>query len=232
MRLRQICLVAADLRPVEDAICDALGLEVCFRDAGLDQFGLRHGLYAIGDHLLEVVVPKRDGTTAERYLERQGGDGGYMVLVQIDDLEAERERVTNEGFSIIHEASGDGIDGIHLHPREVGGAILSIDQATPPESWGWAGHDWKYHAKTDVVNDLVAAEIQCIDPAATAATWSRALAHPVGDNTTIELADATIRFVEAPEGQSERLTAIDLVATDRSRSGETLDLCGTRFNLV
>lgn len=213
-------------------ICQELGLEVCFRDAGLDKFGLRHGLYAIGDHLLEVVVPKREGTTAERYLQRRAGDGGYMVLVQVDDLETERERVTNAGFRIVHEASGDGIDGIHLHPREVGGAILSIDQATPAESWGWAGHDWKYHAKTDVVNDLVAVEIQSDDPTAMTATWSRALGLPASDNNTIELADGTIRFVESADNRGEGLTAIDLVATDRSRAGETLDLCGTRFNLV
>lgn len=217
---------------MEDLICSTLGLEVCFRDPGLDGFGLRHGLYAIGDHILEVVVPKQEGTTAERYLERRGGDGGYMVLVQADDLATERERVSDEGFQIIHEASREGIEGIHLHPRELGGAILSIDQATPPESWGWAGGDWQYHAKTDVVNDLVAAEIQGDDPAAMAATWGRALGHAVGDDHTIELADATLRFVESTDGRGAGLAAIDLVATDRNRAGETLDLCGTRFNLV
>lgn len=232
MRLRQICLVASELRPVEEAICTSLGLEVCFRDPGLDKFGLRHGLYAIGDHILEVVVPKTDGTTAGRYIERRGGDGGYMVLVQVDDLEAERARVTDAGFRIVHDASGDRIEGIHLHPADVGGAIISIDQATPPESWGWAGHDWKYHAKTDVVNDLVAAEIQADDPANMAATWGRALGHSVAGDNTISLEDGEIRFVSASDDRGDGLVALDLTATDRSRVGETLDLCGVRFNLV
>jgi hypothetical protein len=57
MRLRQIALVTSDLRAIERAICSELGLEVCYRDPGLSQFGLRHGLYAIGDQLLEVVAP-------------------------------------------------------------------------------------------------------------------------------------------------------------------------------
>ncbi len=35
MRLRQIALVASDLRPVEQAIVAELGLEVCFRDPGI-----------------------------------------------------------------------------------------------------------------------------------------------------------------------------------------------------
>ena len=57
LRLRQIALVASELRGVEQDICEQLGLEVCYRDPGLSQFGLRHGLYAIGDQLLEVGHP-------------------------------------------------------------------------------------------------------------------------------------------------------------------------------
>ena len=76
MRLRQIALVTSDLRKVEREICNELGLEVFYRDPGLAQFGLRHGLYAIGDQLLEVVAPRQAETTAERFLARRGGDGG------------------------------------------------------------------------------------------------------------------------------------------------------------
>ena len=32
LRIRQICLVAEKLAPVESAICEILGVKVCFRD--------------------------------------------------------------------------------------------------------------------------------------------------------------------------------------------------------
>jgi hypothetical protein len=232
MRLRQIALVARDLRPVETAICEAFGLEVCFRDPGLAHFGLRHGLYPIGDHILEVVVPKQDGTTAGRFLDRRGGDGGYMVIVQVDDLEGERARLETSGIRVVFEAEGSGIRGIHLHPKDVGGAILSIDQADPRESWGWAGHDWPYHRRESVVNDLAAVELQAENPDAMAQRWSVALGKSVSDTRTIELSDASIRFVEASDGRGDGLAAADLVATDRNRAGESIELCGFRFNLV
>jgi hypothetical protein len=232
MRLRQIALVARDLRPVETEICQTLGLEVCYRDPGLSHFGLRHGLYPIGDHLLEVVSPKQDGTTAERFLDRRGGDGGYMVIVQVDDLEGERVRLETGGIRIVFTAEGSGIRGLHLHPKDVGGAILSIDQADPPESWGWAGQDWPYHRCESVVNDLVGVEIQAENPDAMAQRWSVALGKPVSDARTIELSDASIRFVDATDGRGDGLVAADLVATDRSRVGETIELCGFRFDLV
>lgn len=235
MRLRQIALVARELRAVERPICDQLGLEVCYRDPGLEHFGLRHGLYPVGDHLLEVVVPRREGTTAERYLDRRGGDGGYMVIVQSEDLDAERARLEAENIRIVFEAKAEGIRGLHLHPKDVGGAILSIDQADPPESWAWAGTDWTYHRREEVVQDLVGVDIQADDPAGIAANWSRALGRPVvdaGGGPEIALDDATIRFVPDTNGRGEGLAAASLVATDRGRAGETIEVCGFRFELV
>lgn len=69
-----------------------------------------------------------------------------------------------------------------LHPKDVGGAIVSIDRASPAESWGWAGHDWQYHRREDVVNDLVAVEIQADDPERMAERWSLALGKPLSDS--------------------------------------------------
>lgn len=235
LRLRQIALVAAELRPVETAITRELGLEVCFRDPGLSAFGLRHGLYPIGDRLLEVVVPKQPGTTAGRFLERRGGDGGYMVIVQTDDVDRERARIQASGIRIVHDGGrtddGESIHGIHLHPKDVGGAIISIDQADPPSSWAWAGHDWRYHSLDGVVTDLVGVEIQAHDPTKMAQRWSQALDRPAEGNT-ITLDDATIRFVADTNGRGEALAAVDVVAADRGRVGEVINLCGTRFHLV
>ena len=72
-------------------------------------------------------------------------------------------------------------------------------------------------------------------PAAMAASWSRALGHPVAiDEATpqIVLADATIRFVPDVDGRGDGLSAASLAATDRARAGETVTLCGFRFDLV
>lgn len=237
MRLRQIALVARDLRAAETDVCRALGLEVCYRDPGLATFGLRHGLYPIGDHLLEIVAPREPGTTAERFLDRRG-DGGYMVLVQCDDVDRERSRVNEAGIRIVFEAeeSGDhSIHGLHLHPKDVGGAILSIDQADPPESWAWAGRDWQYHRREDIVNDLVGVEMQSSDPVQLAEQWASALGRPVsasGTEPVIELDDAVVRFVPDTDGRGDGMRSADVVATDRSRVGETMQLAGFEFRLV
>lgn len=66
----------------------------------------------IGDTFLEVVSPVEANTTAGRFLERRGGDGGYMVILQCDDLDADRRRLAELG--VRSDGRGDGVGGIDL----------------------------------------------------------------------------------------------------------------------
>ena len=71
LRLRPIALVAEKLAPVEEALTDVLGIEVCYRDPGVAHFGRENVLFPIGNQLLEVVAPVREQTAGGRYLERR-----------------------------------------------------------------------------------------------------------------------------------------------------------------
>ena len=107
LRLKQICLVAADLDRVEDDLNAIFGIEVAYSDPALDQFGLRNIMLPIGNSFLEVVSPIQENTTAGRFLERRDGDGGYMVILQCGDIGAVRERVERLGIRIVFEDSNE-----------------------------------------------------------------------------------------------------------------------------
>lgn len=223
MRLRQVALVARDLDGAVDALCGALGVEVCHRDPGVGFFGLHNALMPIGDTFLEVVSPLREGTAAGRYLERRGGDGGYMAMFQVEDLTAERARLEALGVRIVWQGRGEGIEGMHLHPADVGGAIVSFDVATPAESWGWAGPSWRSCVRTDVVRGIAAVELQSADPPALRRRWEAMLGGR---------APESVRVVPGEEGRGEGIGGIDMVASDRNRVGERLDVAGVRIRLV
>ena len=133
IRLRQVALVASDLDTVVVELCGALGLDVCYVDPGVGEFGLHNALMLIGDQFLEVVSPTRDGTTAGRLLDRRArdngnGDGGYMAIYEVDDLDARVEHVQAAGVRVVWSIDLPTIRARHLHPRDVGGALVSIDQ--------------------------------------------------------------------------------------------------------
>ncbi len=248
MQLRQIALVARDLEPAVDTLTSVLGIEVGFVDPGVGVFGLENAVMPVGHTFLEVVSPAQSGTTAGRLLERRGGDGGYMVILQSDDLEADRARIETLGVRIVFEAKQDDITGLHLHPRDVGAAILSIDQPAERPEWPWAGPKWREHVRTERVAAIVGAELQAEDPAALAARWSEVIgleARAADDGSReIALEGGRLRFVPVGDGRGPGVGGVELRCNDagavldaaRERGIETrgnrLELCGTRFDLV
>ena len=247
MHIRQIALVARDLEPAVVDLCAVLGIEVAFRDPGVAEFGLRNAVMPVGTTFLEVVSPVRDDTTAGRFLARRGGDGGYMVILQTDDLAGDRARLARLGARTVWEATLDDIATIHIHPRDIGGAIVSVDQPRPPESWRWAGPGWRDMSRTQVVRRIVGAEIAAADPSRTAARWCELLALPApsvrGAAATVDLDGGVLRFVPS-DARGEGLAAIDIaavapesaLATARARNmpvtGRSITVSGTRINLV
>jgi hypothetical protein len=234
MRIRQVCLVARELEPAVAALTAGLGLEVGYRDPGVAEFGLKNAIMPVGSQFLEVVSPTRDGTTAGRYLERRGGDGGYMVILQTDDLAADRDRLATFGVRIVWQIELDDIATLHLHPRDIGGAIVSLDQPEPPESWRWGGPDWASHTRTDVVRGIAGIEIEAVHPTAMAARWAEVLGlnAPRRDDGAERLAldSGEIRFVVAgPRG--EGVSAVRLSAAGPKRVGESFRACGVRFEI-
>ena len=227
MRLRQVVLVAENLTAAESEIEAKLGLSVCFRDPGVSTFGLGNVLYPVGEQLLEVVSPVETGTTAGRLLAKRGGDGGYMVIVQVDDLDPFRGHFRETGTRVVFEAVTEGVTGLHLHPGDVGGAILSVDQTDDWDAWPWAGPVWRNHVRTDVVQRIRAVEVQAYDPESMAARWSEVLGI-TADGTSVPLDEGEVRFVEVVDGRGEGVSGMELAAT---RPGD-FEISGVRISLV
>ena len=245
MRLRQIALVGQDLEACRAEIAGVLGLGEAYADPGVRKYGLHNAVWPVGDTFLEVVSPTQDGTTAGRLLEKRQGDGGYMVILQTDDLQAARARVAEKGVRIADQFDGDGVAFTHLHPKDVGGAIVSIDHMVPKERWEWGGPDWRKNVRTDSSLEIVGAEVQVDDPGAMARRWGEVLGLDVrGDGLSLGLDGGEIRFVQAFDGRGDGLRAFDVKvrnpAAVRARAdaignldanGEIV-LCGTRVKLV
>jgi hypothetical protein len=248
MELRQIALVARDLEPVVEDLCAVLGIEVAHRDPEVRIFGLCNAVMPIGDTFLEVASPMSEETAAARWLERHGGDGGYMVILETANLKEERARVVDLGIRVVWEVTLDDMSTVHLHPRDLGGAILSFDQSNPPGSWRWAGPDWQNTPASRYCRGICGVELQAPDPPALAQRWSRALARQAveltEDTLEISLESGTIRIVPDADGRGERVSALQLTTDDpapmlevaRARNipvgDASVSIGGIRFDLL
>ena len=251
LRMRQICLVARRLAPVVETFRDVFGLEVCHRDPGVGKYGLENALFAIGNGFLEVVAPVRDGTTAGRYLERRGGDGGYMVITQCGDLTKRRAHCDAVGVRVANEISYPEYQELQLHPRDVGAAMLSFSrqEAGEPADGPWHPAASRSTAKLPgaSVRSMSGAELQSDDHERLAQRWSEVTELPLSrddrSRPVITLDDASLRFVPATDGRGEGLAGLDLQCADRAGvvarararglapDADVVVACGIRFYL-
>lgn len=253
IHLRQICLVARELEPVLQDLTDVLGIERCFVDPGVGQFGLENTLMPIGRNFLEVVAPVRDGTAAGRYLDRRGGNGGYMVITQADSRETQqavRRNALEQGVRVAFESERGDWNLCQLHPADMVAAFLEVESDAHNDFTGYwhpaGGTGWEHAVKQDVTVDFAGVELQSDDPPALAQLWSKVIGQPVeypAAEPVLALHNVSLRFVEARDERGPGLGGLDVIVADRARvlerarargcyvSDDQVNICGVRWYL-
>lgn len=271
VRLRQIALIGDDYDGIHHQLSTIFGLTDAYRDpgdrafddGGVSGFGLRNFVMPIGNEFLELVSPKPDiaDSAGARFVKRRGGAGGYMILMQVPkaDFATTKRRVEGLGIRL---AAGEDIgdersDAIHLHPKDLPGVIAEFrwceNEAAADGDWWPVEESWREAKRTDIIDGIVAAEIQSPEPEALAARWASVLDRPVMAEESgcpkLAIDNASIRFVLPTDGRPEGLGGIDLRAVDPERAlaaaktlgcavdeaaagGPVIIVCGTRLRLV
>ncbi len=214
-RVRQAVLVASDLDEVTGRLQRELGLGPPFADPAVAHFGLRNAVFALRDTFLEVVSPVAPDTSAGRLLARRGGDGGYMVMFQVADLAAARERARARGVREVFEVTLDDMAEVHLHPVDMGGAIVSLSAPQPAESWRWGGSGWPERSRP---LSLSAVTLAAEDPEGVSELWGEIIGSPARG--------AGVRFAPGP---SLGLVAIEL---ESANPGDPFEIGGVRFGFT
>lgn len=245
MRIRQIVFAARHLSESSAALGALLGLDAPFRDPGVAEFGLDNAVFVFGDQFIEIVSPVRQGTTAGRLLERRG-DSGYMLILQTDDFARAHARFAELAVRTVFAAEYPDIRAVHLHPKDIGGAIVSVDEPRPAAAWRWGGPDWRAQPGRRGEQRVVGVTIDAQDPLAMATRWGQVLglAAPVAAAIGCRLAlrGGHVDFVPAG-ARGEGIGGCMLAVADRSAvlesarsrrlqvEGDVVNVSGTRVEL-
>ncbi len=236
LRVRHVAVCTADPWGSEARVAETLKLAVVQRDKVDPRIGIRNGVFALQSTFLEVTTPAGPGTPTQRFLDRHG-DGGYMVCLQVDDLDKARARAEALGIRIVlaidkHRVGAQTVSAVHLHPADTGGTLFSFEQADPPDSWAYGGEAWQDYRRGEVVRDIVGVELRSPEPEVLARRLSQ-LFGVDREHGLLSLTNGRIIIVAAdPDSRRDTLHAIEFTATDRSRVGESHVIAGTIFRLV
>lgn len=234
LRLRQICLVAHELEPLEAHLATILGINVCHRDPKLSRFGLVNVLFPIGTSFLEIVAPVQESTAAGRFIERSKGCGGYMAIFDCDDPAVRRQHTENLGIRTVNINRQEDYFGVQMHPRDCRAAMIEFGHTANGENltgpyWP-AGDHWQDASFNEQAQALTGIELASQEPESLAERWANILDLPVereGADPSIVVAGRSIRCVHASASR-ERLSALHIEVADVARAKTAAAALGYR----
>jgi hypothetical protein len=108
--------------------------------------------------------------------------------------QALRTRVDGLGIRRVWNVDLPDISASHLHPADIGGAIVSVDEPRPAGSWRWGGPGWRDRSAPGRFTHAV---LETPDPDALAQKWGLVFGL-TADRRRLFLADAVLHFTEGP----------------------------------
>ncbi|MEL6827777.1 MAG: hypothetical protein AAFN91_16130 [Pseudomonadota bacterium] len=210
-RIRQLVFASQAQSDIE-TLRAVLDLGPGFVDPGVAEFGLTNGVFALGDQFLETVVPVQENTAAGRFIDRSQDRGGYMAIFQTDSLARVRDAADALKLRRVWNIDLPDISASHLHPADIGAAIVSVDEARPAGAWRWGGPDWTQNTRPGGLTRL---DVTAVDPKTMSEKWGKVLGatavdlgHEVHE---VSLVGSTIRFLP---GERDHLSAYQLRVPD------------------
>ena len=83
-----------------------------------------------GQTKIELLEATNPDSPIAKFLEKKGG-GIHHIAFEVDDIEAEMDRLKNEGFTLLNETPKRGADNklvCFLHPKTTNGVLIELCQ--------------------------------------------------------------------------------------------------------
>uniref|UniRef100_A0A7V3PTT8 Methylmalonyl-CoA epimerase n=1 Tax=candidate division WOR-3 bacterium TaxID=2052148 RepID=A0A7V3PTT8_UNCW3 len=88
------------------------------------------GFIQLGETKIELVQPDAPDAPVARFLAERG-PGLHHICFEVDDIEAEFQRLKDAGVRIVDPAPQPGADGtkaFFIHPKATGGVLIELSQ--------------------------------------------------------------------------------------------------------
>jgi methylmalonyl-CoA/ethylmalonyl-CoA epimerase len=125
--IHHLGVAVRDLDEAVDTYERLFGAEVEHR-AQVEEQGVDAAAVLVGSGRVELLAPLGDGTPVGRFLAKRG-PGMHHVAYEVDDVQAELDRLSAEGAELIDAAPRRGLFGLQVafvHPDAVHGVLTEV----------------------------------------------------------------------------------------------------------
>ncbi len=100
----------------------------CYKTEAVESEMVNTAFFKTGDSKIELVEGYSPESPIYKFIEKKG-EGMHHIAFEVEDIEAEIERLVNEGFTLINEKPKQGADNkmvAFLHPKSTNGILIEL----------------------------------------------------------------------------------------------------------
>jgi methylmalonyl-CoA/ethylmalonyl-CoA epimerase len=100
----------------------------CYKRETVEEQQVETAFLKAGESKIELLGATSDSSVIEKFIAKKG-EGLHHMAFEVDDIEAESERLTANGFTMINETPREGADDkriAFLHPKNNHGVLVEL----------------------------------------------------------------------------------------------------------
>lgn len=101
-----------------------------YKTEAVESEGVITSFFKVGPNKIELLQATHDESPIAKFIDKKG-EGIHHIAFAVEDIEAEIERLKDEGFRMIHEKPKKGADDkliAFLHPKGTNGVLIELCQ--------------------------------------------------------------------------------------------------------
>lgn len=101
-----------------------------YKTEEVESEGVKTLFFQLGESKIELLEATSPDSPIAKFIEKKG-EGIHHIAYDVEDIEAEIERLQAAGFELIHEKPKEGADQkkiAFLHPKSTGGVLVELCQ--------------------------------------------------------------------------------------------------------
>lgn len=128
-KIEHIGIAVKDLEKANALFAKLLGKKH-FKTEEVDGEKVATSFFQVGETKVELLQATDESSPIAKYLESRS-EGVHHIAFDVEDIEAEVNRLKAEGFEILNETPKLGADNklvVFLHPRSTNGVLVELCQ--------------------------------------------------------------------------------------------------------
>ena len=96
----------------------------------LESEGVSTSFFKVGETKIELLEATNENSAISKFIEKRG-EGIHHIAFEVEDIDAEMQRLKAEGFQLIQQNPKDGADNkkiCFLHPKSTNGVLIELCQ--------------------------------------------------------------------------------------------------------